>query len=53
MSDIWYLIGYIHIVGWLMACGQHYENCRITGHARKLGHYIVLVLMWPHFLGMK
>lgn len=52
MNDIWYLIGYIHVVGWLMACGQHYNACRVTGKHARLG-YVILLVTWPHYLGIK
>lgn len=53
MSDIWYLIGYIHIVGWLVACGQYRMDNRVTGKKGRIEHYLNLILIWPYFLGIK
>lgn len=45
------LMLFIWVIGWLIACGQHAKACEVVNKRRKLTHYAVLFLVWPHYLG--
>jgi hypothetical protein len=60
--EIYVLIGFLQVVGWLYVSGIHYEAKRIV---RKHGNdsdiesidgsvwyqYVILFFIWPHYLG--
>jgi len=62
--DIFYLIGFIWVVGWLYCCGEHYANkefIRKNGEQSDIDktndggllQYVVLFFGWPHYLGYR
>ena len=45
------LMAFFWLIGWGIACGQHHSDCEKTGEKKKITAFLVLALMWPHFLG--
>jgi hypothetical protein len=46
-----YIIEFLWLIGWLIACGFHSSACEIAGEEKKLSAFLVLFLFWPHYIG--
>lgn len=42
---------FIWIIGWMFACGMHYEACETTEKKNGVKDNIGLFFGWPHYIG--
>jgi len=51
MTETFIFMGFIWVVGFLIACGMHHENCEAISEPVRWFHYPALFIFWPDFIG--
>jgi len=51
MDEVIVLMVFIWVIGFLIACGMHNENCDAAQEQARWFHYLPLFVFWPDYVG--
>lgn len=51
--DIFNLMLFIWFIGWGIACGRHSYICDDYNKNKELATYLLLLFIWPHYIGYR